>query len=190
MNWESFFIKYNIDWAKFLVSRDRNEIKSFAKKIKYPVYLKANDLNHKSDKGGVIFVQSPKDMETALQKIYKLSKTFLVQESVKGREIIIGCSNDKTFGSYIMVGLGGIFTEAIGDVAYGINPIDIHTAKRMIEKLKFNMILGPYRGNRNAKEDIAKLLVKLSNIAYKEKINFEFNPVIITDKSMKVVDFR
>ena len=190
MDWEKFLIKHNIDYAKFLVSKDREEIKAFAKKIGYPVYIKANDLNHKSDKGGVIFVQTQADIDGALQKISKLSKNFLVQESVKGREIIIGCSEDETFGPYIMVGLGGIYTEAIKDVSYGINPIDIKTAKRMVDRLKFKKILETYRGHRDVTNDIAKLLVKLSSISYKEKIHFEFNPIIITDKSMKVVDFR
>ena len=190
MDWKSFFKSHNIDYADFYVTKNKKEVNNLVKKVGYPVVLKANDLNHKSDKGGIIFVNHEKELQKAVDRISKLSKSILVQKRVRGREIVISCEKDETFGSYIMLGMGGTYVEVLKDVAYGINPIDKKTAKDMLNELKLGETLGSFRGQRNAREEIEKLLVKLSRIAHKKKITFEFNPIIITDESLKVVDFR
>ncbi len=190
MDWKEFFERYSIDYADFYITKDKKKVKEYANKLGFPVVLKAYDLTHKSDKGGVIFVGCKDRLDDAIKRISKLSKTFLIQKRISGREIIVGAGKDKIFGSYIMLGIGGTYVEALKDVAYGINPIDSKTARMMIESLKLKEVLGKFRGQRDARKDVEKLLVKLSKIAYENKLTFEFNPMIITEDSIKVVDFR
>ena len=109
MDWKKFFEDNKIDYAEFYITKDANEIKKLSNKVKYPFVLKAIELNHKSDKGGIIFVNREDELKNAIKAIKKLSNSILIQEKVKGREIVISCENDKTFGSYIMIGIGGTY---------------------------------------------------------------------------------
>ena len=45
-----------------------------------------------------------------------------------------------------MFGLGGIFTEAIGDVVFRVAPFDNDEALKMIEELRAQKLLGAFRG--------------------------------------------
>ncbi len=50
----------------------------------------------------------------------------------KGKEVIVGVTNDPTFGHMIMFGLGGIYVEVLKDVQFGIAPITPGQAREMI----------------------------------------------------------
>ena len=51
-------------------------------------------------------------------------------------EIIIGSTNDPTFGNAIMLGLGGIFVEILNDVSFRLVPITENDAWEMINEIK------------------------------------------------------
>ena len=61
----------------------------------------------------------------------------------KGVELIVGLQNDSQFGPVIMVGLGGIMTEVMKDVAFRMLPITTSDAKSMINELseKFKKLI-------------------------------------------------
>ena len=49
---------------------------------------------------------------------------LLVAEQVRGRrELIAGLVRDPQFGPCVVLGLGGIFTEALGDVVFAAAPL-------------------------------------------------------------------
>ena len=43
--------------------------------------------------------------------------------STRGVELIVGCVRDPTFGPVLMVGLGGVFAEVLGDTALALAPV-------------------------------------------------------------------
>ncbi len=48
----------------------------------------------------------------------------LVEHMVRGkREFVVGLIRDRLFGPVVMFGLGGIFTEALHDVAFAVAPL-------------------------------------------------------------------
>ena len=58
----------------------------------------------------------------------------LVAEQVAGRrELIAGLVRDPQLGPCVMLGLGGILTEALGDVAFASAPLSEAEARRLPE---------------------------------------------------------
>src|SRR3989304_3535589 len=72
----------------------------------------------------------------------------LGQHQVEGAvaEMLLGVSRDEQFGPVVLVGLGGIFAEALDDVALRVVPVDEAEAKRMLRELRGYRILTGFRG--------------------------------------------
>ena len=51
-----------------------------------------------------------------------------------GVELIVGVQRDPRFGPVAMVGLGGIYTEVLADVAFALAPVDADAARGMLDK--------------------------------------------------------
>lgn len=98
----------------------------FAVKVVSPAIL------HKSDVGGVTLnmmdgTAVTRAIEQMAQKPGIADKPiagWLVEEMIPpGREMVIGGIYDPQFGPMIMVGLGGIFVEALKDIAFRVAPL-------------------------------------------------------------------
>ena len=108
-----------------------DEAQSIATEIGYPVVLKAQaaDLTHKSDIGGVAVGIAD---EAALAAVWndmnadvsaaqpELSLDGILVEAMgkSGVEMVLGAHRDAAWGPTLMIGLGGIFAEALKDVRF------------------------------------------------------------------------
>jgi acetyltransferase len=73
----------------------------------------------------------------------------LVQEMKKGgREMILGVTQDPSFGPLLMAGLGGVYVEVLKDVAFRIHPITDRDADEMVASLRAAKLLEGVRGER------------------------------------------
>lgn len=167
--------------------------------LKFPVVLKLVSVHalHKSEVEGVKVVKDKEELIAEYAKLEKLNsklrgKGILVQEFVKGKEVIIGIKEDETFGKVIMLGLGGVFVELLKDVVFRACPITKEDAAQMISELKGKDILLGFRGEKGVDLNVLKkVLVMISELALKHKIQeLDINPFIINDKEGKVADFR
>ena len=71
----------------------------------------------------------------------------LVAPMVRGsRELIAGLLRDPQFGPCVMLGVGGVLAEAVGDVVFRLAPITERDAADMIDGLATQRLLGPFRG--------------------------------------------
>jgi len=176
-----------------------------ASNMGYPVVLKINspDINHKSDVGGVkTGLESRKEVEAAFNEIidnvYRERpdaeiRGLKVQEQMDGVEVALGVKDDPQFGPVIMVGLGGIYVEALKDVSFGIPPISGQQAEHMIETLQSHEIFEGMRGNQEIKEPVKEAIVALGILAldnYKKISSLEINPLIVTEKGAYVSDIN
>ena len=130
-----------------------------AESIGYPVVLKIEspDIAHKTEAGGVLLnladeqgVRHGYDQIVANAKAYNADadiRGVLVQQMVSGgKELILGMTQDPTFGPAIAVGLGGIFVEILKDVQLGIPPLTEGMSREMISRLRGKAILEGARG--------------------------------------------
>jgi acetate---CoA ligase (ADP-forming) len=130
-----------------------------AARVGYPVALKAQAeaLQHKTDAGGVLLNIAD---ETALRQAWAVLaanvarfKPGLVLDGVlveaiaaRGLEMMVGGKRDPKWGPVIVVGLGGVWVEALGDVR--LVPPDLPESSIVDEimKLKASKLLKGFRG--------------------------------------------
>ena len=116
----------------------------------------------------------------------------LVAPMLRGnRELIAGLADDPQFGMTVVLGIGGIFTEALADVAIRLVPIERVDAEEMIDELRTQALLGAFRGEPPVdRERLADVLLGLSRaaIATPELVSADVNPLIVVDGVPIAVD--
>lgn len=107
------------------------------------------------------------------------------------RELIAGTLLDPTFGKCVMLGIGGIFAEALADVTFRLIPLSEQDAEDMIDNLEHQSWFQEFRGEPavNRKELVA-ILLGLSRITEEseEIVSIDINPLIISEGSPVAVD--
>jgi len=186
---------YGFRGPKTLPAGSRQEAVAAAERIGFPVVMKivAEGVFHKSDVGGVrVGLNSPDAVQDAyIEMVARVSATVptariqgvLIQEQVRGgREVILGMARDPQFGPLVMFGLGGIYVEALRDVAFRVAPLTRADADSMIREIRAFPILQGVRGEPPA--DLAALaedLLRLSQLAVDMPAiaEIDINPLIV-----------
>jgi len=179
-------------------ARDAEEALAVAGRLGYPVVLKGCGASfaHKTELGLVALNLG--DAAAVRQAAARLLETMngagglLVQQMVNGRrEFLAGMSRDARFGPVITFGLGGIFAEALDDVALRIAPFELADARAMLGEIRAHRLLGPLRGLPAVDTDaVARILVALSRLAL-ERPDIEaidVNPLVIAGARPVAVD--
>ena len=173
-----------------------------AESVGFPVALKlcGAQIAHKTERGGVRLglgdaaaVRAAADELLAQIRPEDGDVALLVSEMVSGRrELIAGLVRDPQFGPCVMLGLGGILTEALGDVTFAACPLSEGDARRMIHALGASHLLTkPFRGDPAADEDaLVKVLLGLSRMAAERPdiASVDLNPVILCGADPVAVD--
>ena len=131
---------------------DQQALVAAARELGYPVVLKSAraGLQHKSDQGGVILGLG---LETELVTAYRamsqrLGAAALVCRMVDepGVEMLLGVVRDEQFGPLVVMGLGGVHTEILRDVAWLLPPFTADEARAALDTLRSRPLLDGYRG--------------------------------------------
>jgi acyl-CoA synthetase (NDP forming) len=178
----------------------QDEAVAAADKIGFPVVLKGlgTKLTHKTELGLVCL--NLRDAEAVRRAAAQIASAagadlegYLVQPMLPGRrEFVAGLSHDAQFGPVVMFGIGGIFAEALADVVFKVAPLDQSLAGRMIEELRSNKLLGPFRGEKAVRrEPLVQTLMGLSRIGLElpEVTEVDINPLLVApDGQVTAVD--
>ncbi len=193
---------YGLGQAAGAVAASEEEAVAVANSIKGPVVLKviAPSALHKSDVGGVeLNVSGDAEVRAAFGRVTGAvadSEGVLVQEYVAGgHEVLIGMTEDPSFGPLVVFGLGGVFVELIGDVAFRIHPLTDRDASEMVAEVKSARLLEGYRGAEAG--DVPALheaLLRVSQLIEQvpEIVEMDLNPVKVLPPGdgVRVVDAR
>ena len=191
---------YGVPISREKLVSSAKEAREAAKKIGYPVVLKAcsADEAHKTEKGLIaVNLSTQKELTEAFATLTKRAGkgydgAYLVQEMVKGaREIMIGMHRDPSFGPSILFGLGGIFTEILQDVVFRVAPLKKRDATDMMGAIKGHKILDAVRGMPAVDKDLlSKAILAVSQIAldHPDIAEIDINPLIIRGKKPIAVD--
>ena len=172
-----------------------------AAEVGYPVALKLCGLGiaHKTERGlvrleitGEAFVRQHAESLLERRAAEETEARLLVQAMVRGRrEVIAGLLRDRQFGPCVMLGLGGIFAEALADAAFAVAPLGRHDAEDLIDALAHADILGPFRGEPAVdRPALAQILEALGRIGLERNDvrSIDINPLILDGARPVVVD--
>ncbi|HKX75093.1 MAG TPA: GNAT family N-acetyltransferase [Acidimicrobiia bacterium] len=155
---------------------------------------------HKSDVGGVVLgVNGDQAVEEAFRRVWDAvpdPEGVLIQEMViGGHEVLIGMTEDPTFGPLLAFGMGGVLVELLGDVALRLHPLTDQDARAMILSLRTSRLLLGYRNLPEGDlEALEEALLRVSALvgAVPELAEMDLNPVMVSTpgNGVKVVDAR
>ncbi len=188
------------------LARNAAEAETIAKAAGKPVALKVQsaDIPHKSEAGAVALNVAAADARSAYERVLAGAKAYAPQAQIEGvlvqpmapagREVILGITSDARWGPLLMVGLGGVLVEALGDTALAPVPLHREAALALIGRLKGAKVFGPWRGWPAADTDaLADVMVKLAQFAADHAdtvAEVDLNPVIVHGKGdgVSIVD--
>lgn len=178
----------------------------FARGATVVLKINSRDIVHKSDVGGVVLnLTNPDAVRAAAIDIMARAKALrpearisgvIVQAMVvraKARELILGFTDDPTFGTVVVFGRGGTAVEIINDKALALPPLDLQLASELIERTRVSRLLRAYRDVPAVKQDaVAMVLVKLSQMAtdIPEIRELDINPLLADENGITAVDAR
>ena len=194
--------RYDIPFAREELVESADAAAAAAARIGYPVAIKlcGDGIAHKTERNLVrLNASDVTAVKIAAAELLALARPedgevgLLVAEMVSGsRELIAGLVRDPQLGGCVMLGLGGILTEALGDVTFAAIPLTEREAGHLLQGLTARHLLErPFRGEPAVDAKcLASILVGLSRLALDRPDieSVDINPLIVRDGKPIAVD--
>jgi acetyl coenzyme A synthetase (ADP forming)-like protein len=166
----------------------------------FPVALKVigATILHKSDVGGVRLDLTTADevveaFAAMASHIGDAMEGALVQQMLRGVELIAGVVTDPLFGPVVMFGSGGTAVELFGDRVLRILPMTDRDAHEMVRSIRAAPLLFGHRGapacDVTAVEDVLLRIARLAE-EIPQLAEMDLNPVIASPRGAVAVDVR
>jgi acyl-CoA synthetase (NDP forming) len=177
------------------------EAMEVAATLGFPLVLKgsAPDLPHKSDLGLVrIGLEDQAELAGAFRDISVIladkpaGRIYLQRMAKPGIELILGIRNVRGFGSFVLVGVGGLLVEVIGQASLRAGPVDEAEALVMLRETAAGTLLAGVRGrgpyDAGAAAAAIAALSRLGAVSVEILSSIEINPLIVHDHGATGVD--
>ncbi|MHC1624858.1 MAG: acetate--CoA ligase family protein [Methermicoccaceae archaeon] len=195
---------YGIQVARSYLTKTPEDARRAAADIGDEVVMKvvSPDISHKTEVKGVRVGVSSDDVPRAYESMLASVRRYapgtvvhgvLIQEMVRGKETIVGASEDFQFGRLMMFGLGGIYVEVLKDVSFRVPPLTPMESRSMVTEIKTYPLIAGVRGEERYDVDaIVDVLLRLSQLLedHPEIVEFDINPLMVLKKGAVAVDFR
>jgi acyl-CoA synthetase (NDP forming) len=198
---------YDIPVTREELATDADGAVAAAERIGYPVVLKIEspDIAHKTEAGGVVLdLGDAAAVRDGFARVMQNAAAYdagaavngvLVQEMApRGTELILGMSQDGSFGPAVAVGLGGILVEVLKDVQLGVPPFTESDARSMLQRLRGRAILDGVRGAQPADVDeVVRIVMRFAQLCLDlrdEVAEIDINPLLVFERGQgaQVVD--
>ncbi len=193
-----FLDAWGVPVTREIVANTEDEAAAAAEKAGFPLVMKASagDILHKTGKGLIYLNLKSKDEAVAsfrkIQEAAGRNVPVIAYRMVRGdREFVAGLVRAPGFVPSVMFGLGGIFTEALGDAVFRPAPISEDDAAEMLFDIRARALLGPFRGMPAVNvSSLARALHRLSLVplAHPGVAEIDINPIIIEGAEPVAVD--
>ncbi len=196
---KKLFTLAGFDVPLFAWAKTPGEATSFAADTGYPVVAKvvSPKVLHKSDVGGVILdIENDEQMRGVFDRLSSMEAFdgIVVEETVRGVELIIGAKVDVQFGPVVLMGIGGVGVELYSDTTIRMAPIERKDVHSMIGCLKARKLLEGFRGAEPVNMEIlvplvvnfSKLVMELEGVIE----SIDLNPVLCSSTRCVVADAR
>ena len=186
---------YGIAAPENRLAQSPEEAANYAGELGYPAVLRivSPDILHKTDVGGVALnLNSAEEVASAYDGIITSVSRYMPRARIygvmvyhmvpRGREMIIGMSQDVQFGPLMMFGLGGIYVNFLKDVSFRLAPLSEPEARGMIEETKAFTLLKGIRGEPPSDiESIKMTLLRVGQLVsdFPEIVEMDINPIIV-----------
>jgi acyl-CoA synthetase (NDP forming) len=189
---------FGVDVPEQAICDDADAAAAAAERIGFPVAAKLAGGRHvhKLEAGGVrLDLRDGAAVRAAAADLLALDPDagVLVQPMLAGTEIVVGGLRDAALGAVVMVGLGGVFVETLGDVAFRLAPVTEAEAVEAIESLRAFPLLAGARGRPAADlRALAATVVAASQLlaGVSEIAELDLNPVLAGPDRAAAVDVR
>ena len=194
--------KHRMPIARTVFSADEDGLLRECGGLRTPWVLKVSSSKavHKTELGLVeTGINSKKELSLVAKRISRKIEgltydALVLQEQLKGAELLIGGVRDPSFGPAIVFGSGGILVELFKDVSWRVAPIATGDAKDMIAETRAAAFTRPggFRGKQVSLNSLTDLLMRTSRLLAGNShiLELDFNPVIAKGRSALVVDAR
>jgi acyl-CoA synthetase (NDP forming) len=187
---------YGFPTVPFALAKTAEEAVMAARDMPYPVVMKiaGPKILHKTDIGGVrlnladegavreAFEATLKSVRGHLGDDTEIWGVLIQKMLEEGKEIILGVTRDPKFGPLLMFGLGGIYTEALRDVAFRLAPIRERSATEMIKSIRSHRLLEGVRGEPPSDTAaLAECILRLSQLVTEHPAiqELDINPLVV-----------
>lgn len=150
-------------------------------------------LLHKSDAGGVIVGVTAEEAGPAWEKVASLGGEVLVEEMVPGGvEALVGLA-PSPLGMVLTVGVGGVLTEVLHDVALRVLPVGRDDVEAMVDETRLGALLAGVRGATPAdREALVEAVLQVCEVthAWPQGFELDLNPVtaLAVGNGVRVLD--
>jgi len=181
----------------YAIANDPRKVAAAARRCGYPVALKTAEsgIDHKTDVGGVVLGLEDEDALVAAYRTMAaaLGPRVLVQAmAAPGIEVMVGMTQDASFGPVMTLAMGGILVELLDDAVAFVPPVGPQEAARLIGRLRGAKMLDGVRGRPPADRDaLAAAVSRLSVMvaALGDVIaGLDVNPLLVHETGVTAVD--
>jgi acyl-CoA synthetase (NDP forming) len=177
------------------IARSAQDAVSAVREVGGRAVLKAvvPGLLHKSDAGGAIVGVTADDATAAWDKVAALGGDVLVEELVPGGvEALVGLA-PSPLGTVVTVGVGGLLTEVLHDVALRVLPVGREDVEAMVDETRLGTLLSGVRGAAPAdRPALVDTVLRLCDLAggWPPGFELDLNPVTVLEagRGVRVLD--
>ena len=192
---------YGIPLLDTQLATNAQQAQNVARDFGFPVVMKATrpGLVHKTEAGGVrLGLPDEPAVRAAYSSIAdsldEAEPEVALQPMVQtGVELVVGVVHDALFGSLVMVGLGGVHTDVLGDRSFRSLPLTDQDAAAMWSELRAAPLLTGYRGAPAMDTDaLEQLILRVAELAndFPEVSELDLNPVVAVPSGVAALDIK